>query len=54
MKVVKIKIKRYKNNFIKRKLKFENYKNYLESSQHENKIKNLGKNIMDIDNIKTY
>ena len=34
---------------IKRKLKFENYKNYLEATQFENKINYLEKNKIDID-----
>ena len=37
---------------IKRKLKFENYKNCLEATQLENKINHLEKNQIDIDSIK--
>ena len=37
---------------IKRKLKFENYKNCLRVTQLENKIKHLEKNKINIDSIK--
>ena len=37
--------------FHKRKLKFENYKNCLEATQLENKIKYLGKNKINIDSL---
>ena len=37
---------------VKRKTKFENYKICLESIQLENEIKHLGKNQIDVDNIK--
>ena len=37
---------------IKRKLKFENYKNCLEATQLENKISSLEKNKINIDSIK--
>ena len=37
---------------IKRKLKFENYKNCLEATQLDNKIKYLEKNEINIDNLK--
>ena len=48
--VVKIKkAKVTKNCVIKRKLKFENYKNCLEATQLENKINHLEKNKVDID-----
>ena len=41
MTVVKIKRKTAQRKFvIKRKLKFENYKNYLEATQIDDKIKN--------------
>ena len=45
MTVVKKKksIKRHEKYTIKRKLKFENYKNYLKGTQLENKINYLGK-----------
>ena len=39
---------------IKRKLKFENYKNYLEATQLENKMKHLEKNRIDIDTLKIF
>ena len=39
---------------IKRKLKFENYKNCLEAIQLENKINYLEKNKIDIDSIKEF
>ena len=39
---------------IKRKHKFENYKNCLEATQLENKINYLEKNKMEIDSIKEY
>ena len=45
------KAKGTKKCVMKRKLKFENYKNCLEASQIENKINNLGKNKMDTDSI---
>ena len=37
---------------MKKKLKFENYKNCLEATQLENKIKYLEKNTMNIDSLK--
>ena len=37
---------------IKRKLKFENYKNCLEATQLDNKIKHLEKNKFNIDSLK--
>ena len=37
---------------IKRKLKFENYKNYLEATEIENEINHLQKSETDIDSIK--
>ena len=37
---------------IKRKLKFENYKDYLEATQVNNKIKYSEKNKINIDNLK--
>ena len=39
---------------IKRKLKFENYKSYLEATQLENKIKHLEKNRIDINTPKKF
>ena len=47
--------KRAKNTkacVIKRKLKFQNYKNCLEATHLENKINHLEKNITDVENIK--
>ena len=38
----------------KKKLKFEDYKNHLEATQLENKINHLGKNKIDMDNIKDF
>ena len=46
------KAKGKKKCVIKRKLKFENYKNCLEATQLENKINHLEKNYSDIDSIK--
>ena len=43
------KAKRTKNCVIKKKLKSENYKNYLEATQLENKIYHLEKNENEID-----
>ena len=50
--VVKIKAKGTKNCVIKRKLKFENYKNYLEATLLDDKIKYLEKNKINIDSLK--
>ena len=50
-----MKIKKAKDTkecVIKRKLKFEDYKNCLEAPQIENKIKHLEKNKTDVDNLK--
>ena len=44
MTAAKIKKQKAQKCVIKRKLKFENYKNCLEASQFDNKIKYLGKN----------
>ena len=44
--------KNTKASVIKRKLKFENYKNCWEATHLENKINHLEKNITDVDNIK--
>ena len=53
MTVVKIKKqKAQKKCLIKRKLKFENYKNCLQGSQLENKINYLEKNKIIIDSLK--
>ena len=52
---MKVKIKKAKDTkkcVIKRKLKFENYKNCLEATQLDHKIKYLGNNKIDIDSIK--
>ena len=55
MTVVKIKKAKGANKcVIKRKLKFENYKNCSEVTQLENKINHLGKNKIDIDSIKEF
>ena len=51
--VVKLKKKKeQKKRAIKRKLKFRNYKNYLEAMQLDNKEKYLEKNKIDTDRIK--
>ena len=50
-----MKIKKTKDTkkcFIKRKLKIEDYKNYLEAAQLDNKINHLEKNKIDVDNLK--
>ena len=44
--------KAQKKCFLKRKLKFENYKNCLEATQLDNKINYLEKNKIDIDSLK--
>ena len=46
------KAKGTKKCVIKRKLKFENYKNCLEATQLDNKIKYLEKNKINIDSLK--
>ena len=46
------KAKGTKKCVIKRKLKFQNYKNCLEANQIKNKINHLEKNKTDIDSIK--
>ena len=46
------KAKGTKKCVIKRKLKFENYENYLEATKLENKIKHLEKNKINIDSLK--
>ena len=46
------KAKDTKKCVIKRKLKFENYKNCLEATQLDHKIKYLGNDKIDIDSIK--
>ena len=48
------KAKGTKQRVIKRKLKFENYKNCLETTQLENKINHLEKNQIDIDSFFCY
>ena len=48
---VKIKKQKEQKSVIKRKLKFENYKNCLEAIQLENNMNHLEKNKTDIDNI---
>ena len=52
MTVVKIKKQKAQKCVIKRKLKFENYKNCLEATQLEKKISHLEKNKTDIDSLK--
>ena len=52
MAVVKIKKQDSKQSVIKRKLKFENYKNCLDAPRLENKIKYLEKNKIKIDSLK--
>ena len=47
------KAKAAKNFVMKKQLKFENYKSYLEAAQLENKINHLEKNQINIDSIKT-
>ena len=46
------KAKGIKKCTIKRKLKFEDYKNCLEAAQMENKINHLEKNKIDVDSLK--
>ena len=41
-----------KKYVLKRKLKFEDYKNYFEATQLENKINHLEKNKIDVDSLK--
>ena len=48
------KVKKKKGNVIKRKVKFENYKNCLEATQLDNKIKYLEKNDVNIDSFFCY
>ena len=48
------KAKGTKKCVIKRKLKFENYKNCFEATQRENKINYLEKNKIDIDSVEEY
>ena len=45
----KICLIKIKNCVIKRELKFENYKNCLEATQHEYKITHFDKNEIDLD-----
>ena len=52
MAVKRKKKKHTKNYVIKRKLKFENYKNCLEATQLDNKIEYLEKNKINIDSLK--
>ena len=55
MTVLKIKNQKgRKKCVIKRKLKFENYKNCLEATQLNNKINYLEKNEISIDSLKKY
>ena len=46
------KAKSTKNGVIRRKIKFKNYKTCFEATQLENKINHLGKNKIDICNLK--
>ena len=48
---MKIKNKRQKKCVIKTKLKFKDYKNYLEAAQIENKVNHLEKNKFDVDSL---
>ena len=50
--VVIIKKPNVQKRVIKRKLKFENYKNCLEETQFENKINHLEKNKININSLK--
>ena len=52
MTIVKIRKQKTQKSVIKRKLKFENYKNCLEATQLENKINHLEKDEIDIDCLK--
>ena len=52
MTIVKIRNQKTQKSVIKRKLKFENYKNCLEATQLENKINHLEKDEIDIDCLK--
>ena len=45
-------VKGTKKCVIKRKLKFEDYKNCLEATQHENKINHIEENEIDLDSLK--
>ena len=44
-------IKKHRKSVIKRKLKFQDYKNYLQANQLEKKIIQLGKNKLDINSL---
>ena len=46
------KSKRHKKCAIKRKVKFQDYKNCLEAAQIENKVKQLEKTIIDVSSLK--
>ena len=48
MTIVKLKKRDAKMSVIKRKLQFENYKNCLESTKLENKLKYIAKNKINI------
>ena len=52
MTVVKIKNQKAQKSVIKRKLKFENYKNCLEATQRDNKVNYIEKNETNIDSLK--
>ena len=47
----KDKNQKHKKCVVKRKLKFEEYKHYLEATQLENKINHLEKNTLNTDNL---
>ena len=49
MTVVKIKHEKHKKCVIKRKLKFQDYKSFLEAAEIENEINRLEKNKSDVD-----
>ena len=48
---MKTKKQKAERSVIKRKLKFEDYRNCLEAAQIENKINNLEKNKIDVDSL---
>ena len=52
MTVVKIKNQKAQKSVIKRKLKFENYKNCLEATQRDNKVNYIEKKETNIDSLK--
>ena len=52
--MMKIKKQNAQKSVIKRKLKFQDYKNCLEAAQIENKINHLEKNKIDVDSFKEF